>query len=556
MTDARDMPAEKIGKKSRLQLVEADLFYDGNPSFELSWDGFEIPIVLNNPSLKCFNVKTYHTFNKNRSTDAVTRPVNEFLATLPVEDQAEIASAMVMANAILKQQANTTVEVYDLLEECGNILADLDASIDLAPKIEAWVKRSIDAGTLPMADMSEAGSRPQDRADMTFYQAEAEVITGITVLFKLFSPLTGEFIYRHSAAINGQFKESLACSMYTKIIKHRYLQITQKLTYYISRLVSNKSHTQTDVAQHYKGITENWTARVVMDMVLVKKSASIDLYKSDGSVIKYIASCVKSFVESQTKNGSVNWNVKVFNDPKDGDILMSNEETNSSRIEVESTPSRKPAIVQPLADFAALWLAEKYIKEDRIDKQMYFEALDYYNEFPMLITPISQALLGNYFGPDLAGGKAIYLIDGEPMVRLCTLMQCLLVKSKAKYLPHALTLTIGTNERVGSLNDFTLTNAWKASQEYTELRKTVTPGYGDVTWDAPLKKINGLLTAKPLIYHTAPSIWDGIREENQLTKETYPDLDGKIFESHLDLLLETTSLFTAIWKERKLAEVA
>lgn len=536
-----------------LQFVEHDQFYEGNPSIILNWDGFEIPICDEKPELKVFNVKTFYTFIKNRSTVTLCRPVNDFFATLSVDDQREIASTMVMCNVLLKQQANLPQDVYDvILPECSDLVNELDLAIDLSPKVQAFIDKCIQEKIMPMADMSTAGQRPQDREDMTFYEAEAKIITGLTLLSKIFAPLTGEFIYRHTALINGTSKETFAIRIFSQILKRRFNDIMQKLTYYIGRLVTNKA--KNDIALHYRGYTPEYTARIVTDTIFVKKFVSIDLYKPDGSTIKYIASCSKSFVESQSKNGSYIYNIKVFADPKDGDAMVGNEETNSSRVEMEATSSRKPAVVQPLADYGAHWIVESYLKSGEIDVDMFHQALDYYNDYPMLLTPISLIVLGNYFGPELGGGKSIYLVEARNMARLTTLMQCITVKQKSKYLVHALTMGVSVNERVGDITDFTFTNSWKASVAYTDLRKAVTPGYGEITWDQVLKNINQMLTSKPLIYHTAPAIWDGIRKENNLSREEYPNKDGTLYTDRYELMLEIMELFKSVWKEHKLPE--
>ena len=522
-----------------LEIIEAANFYEGNPSMELNYEGFDIPEADENPELKIFNTKTFYSFVKYHSTEAAYRPVNNFLRTLSIEDQKEIASTLMVLNGLIKQPITNLAALTDLTQVCAEIIADLDTEISLCKKINEYTYYAIRSGDIPITDMSDAGSRPQDRKEMTFYQNEAETLTAIAVLAKLMSPVTGEFIGRHAVLVPQQMRESFCCSLFTRLYNRHYQEIIKKITFYVSTLVHPKS--RNDPAIHYRGFTPSLTTRVVTDMILTKKLVSIDLFKPDGSVIKYIASCIRSYLDSQQKNTPGNWNIKIFTDPKDGSDANGNEETNNSRIEIESTYSKKPAVTEPLVRFTAQWIVNKYLSDGLVNGNVFMDSLHWYHDNPVLITPIGMFIIATYFGPDLAGGKSVYQLDGKEMVGLVTLLQCIAAENGMGCLANSLTMAMSAEERVASSEDFNFANTWRSSSEYSSCRKVVSGGFGEVNWDTELKEIVRLLTTKTFKYHTAPAIWDVLDLRN---------LNASVFTDYYGLTNELLLLIKDLWELR------
>lgn len=519
-----------------LKLVEADDFYEGNQTIQLQISGFEIPLLNEHPELGIFNVKAYFVFTKLRTTEMAYKHVNNLLSHLSIDKQTQIASALIMMNGLLREEAFDTDDLSETLDACGTILDDLDQEINLCTDIENYVK----TGIIKISDMSTAGSGPHHRVDMTFIQSEAETITALTILSKLMSLIVGEFIYRHSGIVNIQYKESWAASIYTKLYTRRYQAVIQKISHYVRNLVgNNKSRADADV--HYRGLTPERTASLIEAGLSTKKYVSIDLDKNDGNVIKYIASCIKSTIENQQKSGGNQANVKLFNDPIDGDVISGNEETNSSRIEIESTASYKPVVAPPVANFAVKWVIKKMLNDENIDVALYEESCEFYKNNPMLINPITIFILATYFGPDIGGGKSIYLLEAPLTIRLAALLQLIAARQGAINCAHMVTMKISADDRLGQPTDFTFSNAWRSSPEYIECRKKISSGFGEINWDTRLRDIATTLTSKTFSYHTAPCVWEMMGK---------PNLNNTIFNDPLSFMLELLTLVKTLWIER------
>lgn len=523
-----------------LQIIEADEFYthSSNQSVLLHFSGFDIPAADESPELLEFNVKTFYSFVKARSTDAAFGIVNDLFRTFTLEEQKEVASTLMMANGLLKQNIETANQLYATLDECADLIFSLDEEINLCDKINAYVAEEIRSKNMPIADMSDVGKGPHHRKEMTFHQEEAETITAVTVLCKMFAPLVGELIRRHTALIPVQMRESACCMIYTPTFNKHYRDIINKIIYYVDTLVQPKG--RNDLMIHYRGFTPTATTWTVAAMILAKKSVSIDLYKPDGSVIKYIAACVKSYLDSQQKNTpSNNYQIKPFADPKDGDISGNNEETNNSRIEIESTHSKKPTVIIPLIKFTAQYVIDSQIKDGLVDRRLYEDIMQFYTNNPMIISHIGMFIIATYFGPDLGGSRSIYHLDGVELTRLAAIIQCLASTNKLKHIAHAMTMKTSFEDRAGQVEDFAFTNTWKSTPEYAECRKTVTAGFGEVAWDTQLRDIVQLLTTKIFMYHTAPEIWKILGE---------PDRNGRAFLAYQELMTEILILVRDLWK--------
>jgi hypothetical protein len=449
-----------------LQLVEAENFYTSNQVLQLNFSGFRIEAAEEFPALLDFNVKGFYIFGRSRSTALTCGPINRFLNTLTIDEQEEIANGLILMGGRIKEPVDTIEEIDALMDDCGEIIDTLDEEIQLCDKILAW----INDGNIQISDMSTAGSGPHHSVDMTFKKDEAAIITSLMILGKLMTPIVGEFIYRHSSLLNNKFVESTISSMYTPLFNRKFKPIIQKLYHYAESLVSSKA--KCDQAIHYSGATPETIVRQIVNNFITHKPASIDLDRPNGNVIKYYASCIKNTLDGQTRNNTNRYNIKLFMDPKDGDTISGTEETNSSRVEIESTASRKPMLSPPASKFAVRWVIKNVIEAEQINVEEYEESCRFYEQNPIMVTPITMFILATYFGPEIGGGHSIYLLDAPLTIRLAALLQLIAAKQKADGLAHMLTMKISLESRLGQASDFTFANAWRASPEYTSCRKT------------------------------------------------------------------------------------
>lgn len=100
-----------------------------------------------------------------------------------------------------------------------------------------------------------------------------------------------------------------------------------------------------------------------MDTIITKRFVGVDLYRKDGNIVKYIASCCRSSAEPHISAANA---VKIISDPVD---LEKKDEGNTSRIEAESRQTETTADVPILIRVAANRLWQTVIEKEELDKR-------------------------------------------------------------------------------------------------------------------------------------------------------------------------------------------
>ena len=512
-----------------LQFEPVDDFLEGNPYIKMIYSGFDIPPLDEYPTLAFFNVFTFAIFRKQRSVEMCYGPVNFILEALPLNKQKTIAQAFTLCNAYIKDDEHQDPD--ETVDYCSKILNAMEMETNICQDIDKYTRDYV-----YMPDMSDAGTHPQDREDLTFCKEEAITNAALFILMKLFNPIIGQFIHKYGVLLGNKYKERMVSGIFTPIYDRHYRSLIEKLIHYSERLVYNKL--KDDANMHYKGYTVASIASLAADTLLVKKSASIDLKREDSFIIKFEASCIKSFVESLQKSAKDSLTVKMFDNPKDQGESSIVEESNSSRIETESRPSRKPADSVTLAHNAARTIIPETINEFDLDRDLVVSIFLWYKNNPVVTTILSTYILACYYGGKI-NGKNILLLNNVSTVKLAAILQIIAMKDGCPNLAHALTLSTTVEDRVPTQADFQFMNAWKSSSEYIACKKVITNSLGLTTWDAQLKNIASQLTQKNFVYHTAPQIYEINNSEN---------MNGKLFTNNYELMMELLAFTLKMWE--------
>lgn len=511
-----------------------DGFSTANPYIKMNWSKFSLPEAAAYPELIKFKVKIFNAFTRDvTGLGMAYKPVNDFLETLSIEDQKKLALVFLIMHIDINDSQYDLSTIEALEDKLGDMLNNIDDSIDLCTKINSYIRMS----SIPISDMKEAGTRPQDTPSMTFNQEEAITITTIAILVKLFSPIIGVFIDRFMKQLDNQWKEGHAHAIFLPLFKKRYSDLICKLTNYIKTLTaSNLDSTPT---AWFNGNTLEKTTKQTLDMIVVKRFVNVDLYRPDGNIIKYIAACCRSGSNSQQQNAAVSNSVRILTDP----VELDKDEGNASRMESESKQSSKTADSPIIIKVAAKIACSKTIKEQNLDSEIFNSALAYYRKNIITVNPISIYLLCTYFGQELGGGNGIFMLKVEQIAELSTVLQMLTAGNGAPFIAHALTLSIGASDRNPQFEDSAFLNAWKSSQTYIECKKLLPSGFGERDWDIKLKEIANFLVRKSLTYNTAPVIWELSGEQ---------PCNGKAFTQFKELMFEIMMFIQLLYKSRKL----
>jgi len=523
-----------------LRFEKAKDFFNGNQRIELIHSDLDLSELHNYPELGIFDVRTFLVFQKKQTTDMAYGPVNEIFNMLSIEEQTLVAKTILLMSAKIREDDESygIDPVTEVVRYCGTLLKRLNDEIKLCRLLETYVRDFVN-----IADMSDAGSHPNDREDLTFVQEEAILITAISILCKMFSPIIGSFIYKYSGYISSKDKESIIGTIYTELFESEYKDLINKLNHYINRLVYNK--VKDDISSHQRGLTPAIMARNIFAILTTKKFVIIDLHRHDGNIIKYIASFAKSYIDSQIKNGQTTAMIKPFDNPKESDVVTVVEDSNNSRVETESRPSKKPADVVPIANVSAAWAVENEIKINNIDKEFITNIFNWYMDNYKQMTPISTLIISNYFGPVIGGGTSVYLLNEINAIKLASILQLVSMQNKYENIAHALTMYCSIEDRVSDTEDFRFQNSWRSSVEYIDCKRTITNAFGMTSWDTKLRDMATMLTQKNYIYHTAPDIWKigGYKVNND-----------RIFNNYSELMREVLIMMRTLWEQRSMMQ--
>lgn len=519
-------------------------FGTANPIIEMVISDFDIELTEDTKNLVYFNIKTFSTLtSKKQDKDPETGELytgpgvafdvaNNFLAGLTMEEQEKVAIAFLHAHLEIRCGAADASDIDDVEDKVAVILDELDLAIDICRKTEDYVRTA----NIPIADFSEAGTRPQDSADMTFVAEEAIIITAITVFMKVISPIIGAFISKYAGIIDNDHKESHARAMLTLLHRRKYNKLLVKLHYYISKLVEGKL--KFDATSMYNGVTLAHAARHAVDMAIIKRLVCVSLYRRDGNIIKYLASCGRGSTESQQKNIASTNAAKIIADP----VEQERDEGNQSRMEVESRQSVKTADIPILLNVAARNIWRTTVEREGLDMEQIETAQAFYRRNPVVVNIISQYLLCMYYGPDLGGGSSILHLNSSTISDLSATLQVLLAQSGAPMLAHALTINVSESPRLPQKDDYLFVNGWTSMPEFTECKKLLPAGFGDKEWNGRLKDIATFLIQRILVYNTAPVVWDIIDS---------PSKNGKIFGGFLPLMNELMKFVSLTYAKGK-----
>lgn len=534
MTTKHYIVQEVYWEVPMLAFVPVDDFSSVNPVIEMKWSGLNIDGADQiRPEMCLFQVKTFASFTReeNNGPGMAYGPVNDFLTTVSTHIQEQIVFAFLQMQMIIEDGQPDASDIIDVEDNLGEVIDNLDKATNLFDLIEEYIRK----GNIPISDMSDAGTRIQDSIEMTFVEDEAITITTIAVLMKLLSPIIGVFIAKYTHVIDNEFKEGHAQCIMTKFFSRKCKVIIERLDFYINRLIEGKLKNNPTTV--WNGRTLDRSTRVTMDTIITKRFVGVDLYRKDGNIVKYIASCCRSSAEPHISAANA---VKIISDPVD---LEKKDEGNTSRIEAESRQTETTADVPILIRVAANRLWQTVIEKEELDRDVVEAAIAFYKRNPVTINPISVYLLSSYFGPDLGGGESIFHLNNQLMSCLTAVLQVLSIKNGASYICHILTANCSVDNRANVPSDFVFVNSWRSTGAYVECKKVFPSGFGEKEWDSKLKQISQYLIQKNIYYATAPSIWDYAQLEMQ---------NGKLFTDYLNLMTEIMQFVRVLFRNRSM----
>jgi hypothetical protein len=510
----------------------------GRSYIHIDLEGLELPqFNFDAKPLLDFAVGTYEVLKANKSEEEWNRVFKipeEFLKTLTPEEQQQIAAAYIYChwiilqsiekirpvpenNRALAQQIDLlNAEVFTKLEdELSDVIANLDITIDLIPKLVSFTNRNV-----PIQQFEGVGERPQDSADMTFYRNDVVQLTALAIASKMFSPITGIFMVKfRSCGIDNLFKEIHCAVIYKKLIANRFQELSDKLIHYIGRVI--KPHIkEPNPTNLYNGFTPDVLQQHIYAQMLTRKLVIVDLYKENTNLVTFLNASAKETASSQQGGG----NKTSIAYRKDIKELSSSagEDGNGSVLEQESSTSDKTADFDIIVKFVVNDIRKNFASDYELDDDVISAAEAYYLNTvpPMTLNTNNSYLLSIMFGNQLCGAKTVEMLCSQDLCLLIPTMQMYFIKHHLYDLVHVVSaVNTGGPKTALSGAEKQLAASWSINYAYANCDKRFPYEINGMTWSTSLNRMINDVINTVHVYHTAPAIWQLLGQENMNGKE-------------------------------------
>lgn len=507
-------------------------------------EGLEVPAAVK--ELLTFSISTYKALGANQSQEEwekVFKIPEAFINTLDGTEQLyfigcycschqEILRASAKQKRIelemseeeaTKIKNHNTKLVHELELKLSDIVASLDAKIDLYDKIHTFVRCNI-----PIKVSSDAGLRAQDTPEMTFKDDDLVDLTAVAVLCKLLTPVVGVFIRECSNMdISQNFKEIHAANIFRDIIANKCQKIADKLENYLSNTIDSneKAMSKNKLTNLYNGFSTDMSKQAVYASMFTRKFITVDLSNTESNLMTYVNTCAKGIVSTKSSGTKKDGGKITVNERKPLDEFEdSYDDGNSSTLESESSSSRETADFDLIISFAVKETVRHYIVEYSNDFEIYRAANIYYSSssHPTLGYN-NEFILSTLFGKDLCGAKSVESLNLNDLAALLPLAQIYCYRKNFTDMVHLLSLIPTNNiKMIQNSNEMRLRESWRNSNSYRNCDERFSLQVSKLLrWDTALERMVNDITSRTYLYNTAPAICEMMGEETVSTSKIY-----------------------------------
>ena len=486
--------------------------------------------------------QTYKTLAASRSQEewsVVYGYPEKFLncKELTDHDRASIICTMVYMHYLIRSvlnadQINTDLDteavrfsnkakMLDLQTKLSMAMCSLDQSINFLDKLRAFAA-NVNYVPQPVVN-GNPGERSQDTEEKTLYVTDQITLTSLTVLAKLFSPVSGTFINCcKEIKLDNMFHEVHCNVMYRRMLDNKYPALMDKLDGIIRGIVEKKLKELSETDAYNGNTVEVLVAKNIASMI-TRKLVVVNIDQKGTNLATYIYACVQSTTNSSSGNKH-KLTVKSRAEPSDK-LSFSNTDGNESILETESVSSVKPADFEDIITFAVDTLVKQQLdewdKSNRLASDAYREAAAWYSrDSHKTVDPVNSYLIGIMFGEELLGGQSVESLRSIDLSRLIALAQIILINDGYS---HELVTLISARNTGSPKMDKDLTGAevvltsgggWRSSTLYSNLNNRFRFSCNGITWDTGLYNIVMAVTHTVYTIDVAPSIWKYMDAEN------------------------------------------
>lgn len=450
--------------------------------------------------------------------------VNRFLSLVDHGTKCEITYALVLMHMDIRaffadqESTDTSVLTRKLSEKCDK----LDQACDLCGKLRDYVIKYIPIGLMP-----NAGKRPQDSARLTFYPEEVTTLMSITLLCKLMSPIFGVMIHNLIPLIDIKAKEACCVAIFTDLFNRRFSELINKLKYYIRHTVNVqcKEDTTRTLMHGYDNFTLSHT---MYCQLLIRQFVNVPLIRKgkEGNLITYVLVSVKKAISTIQ---SAILNKPTYSRPLF--ISESDDDGNTSRLEVDSIATKRTCDVPMLVKCAVPHTINKYLDLYEIDREQYDDSVRYYLNNPIVPTKLNKDVNSMFYSRDFGGGKGILMLKAMEYSQITALLQLILFHLAAddgyRQLAHMMTVLPSIDSQLGFTfedNLFKMNVGSSVGYRNCRMRFENSPfGLKGREWDNHIKDLTTDLIMNKYRYNTANWIWNWMEMDNLNGKLVKPD---------------------------------
>lgn len=512
-----------------VELGIRDVYFPGFQS--LSEEEFHKLQETSEP-FKMFKVDTYNVLKPTNSAfnwDCVFGPVNGFLKELTNDECRVIGETFISIHhdivSEMQYGTNLANNLIDFTKRLANQLDRMEKELNLCERLEVYVNNPVNM-EIPLFE--NAGSRAQDKPDMTFKRDEVVLLTTITVLNKLLSPVLGVYIEHCKKQLDNSLKELHCVNMIMPILYRKYPDLTHKLKWFIRCII--KPNVKNTVEYVANGFTLELESQKCFANILVRKLVSVNLFKEGGNLMIYITAFIKESTCTPTFMSVTRNAIKEMDNPTETSSSPGSEEGNTSALEYGSRCSDHTVDYPILTGVAARSLIQTIKNEEGIDAQLYDECLGYYLMNLVSITPINLFLLATTYGYGLGGAKSIWALNMHEIIELITVFQFQCLKRGYHSLIPVVSLSSAAHlglpeiKTIQTQYDNHLKTAWNTSFEYQNCRNRFNMPVGNIEWDSVIKEIVEFLINTNMAVNLPPYLADQLHIDHLNNKEyQYPD---------------------------------
>ena len=513
-----------------------DKVVDGGVTYvRLNLEGFSLPQDLPfDPTLYLdFRINnTYKILSPNQGKedwDVVYKYPEMFLNQLSDDDKTQIVGTMVYMHYLIRSILNADHfrpedeseaarlqdkrEMLNLQHSLAKCMCALNDNIHLLDKLWVFTQDNIK----PTQPEGNIGERAQDSPEKTLWPGEQQQIASLTIMAKLFSPLSSVFINCcKDLKLDSSFYEVHCNMMYRPMLDEAYPELMEKLDGIIRSVVEKKlkDSNDTDV---YTGHTPSTLTAKNIAAIFTRKLVVVNLEQKGTNLATYIHACVKSTTNSSSGNKH-KLSVMSRQTPTDN-LNVANGDGNESIFETESVSSARTADFEVTISFAVDTIVKQYLARYSIDKTAYIAAMLYYDtQGHMVVDPVNSYVLGIMFGPDLMGGRSVELLKSTDLSRLVALAQLLLIEQGYAHELVCLISAVPTgkfkNPQLLTGAEASLKAGWKNFPSYRNCDNKFPFTCNGIKWDTGLENIVKALTETIYINNVAPVILEYMEEVN------------------------------------------